>query len=57
MYERNEKCIQFFFGKSDGKRTLARPRCIRNNYNKMIYKGIGFEDVDWMQLAHDKVKP
>jgi hypothetical protein len=55
MYEGNEKCVQFL-GESDGKRTIARPRCIKNNYNKMLNKEIGLEDVEWMQLAHDRFK-
>jgi hypothetical protein len=45
-----------FVRNSDGKRIIARSNCIRNNYNKMLNKKIGVEDVDSMQLAHDKVK-
>lgn len=45
-----------FVGKSDRKKTIARPRCVNNNYNKMLNKEIGFEDVEWVQLAQDSAK-
>jgi hypothetical protein len=49
---RNE--YRIFLGKPKGKRPLGRPRR-RWEYNiKMDLREIGWDDMDWIDLAHDR---
>jgi hypothetical protein len=41
--------------KFEGKRHLRRPRCKWKDDGKMNFKEIGYEDVDWIRLAQNKV--
>jgi hypothetical protein len=44
-----------FVGNSEGKRPLGTPRCRWEDNIIMVLK-IGWEDVDWIHLAQDKVQ-
>jgi len=41
-------------GKEEGKRWLSRPRHRYDGNIKMDIKEIGWEDVDWIDLAQDR---
>jgi hypothetical protein len=43
-------------GKSDWKRPFGRPRRRREDYNKKDFKEMGCENVEWLQLAQDRVQ-
>jgi len=51
---RDEKYIQIFVGKPEGKRTLGRPRCIWNDNTGLDLWEIRCEVVDWIHLAQDR---
>jgi hypothetical protein len=38
-------------GKAEGKRRLRRPRCRWENNIKMSFREIGWDGVDWIDLA------
>jgi hypothetical protein len=40
--------------KPEGRRPLGRPRRKWEDNIKMDLREIGFEDVDWIRLAHDR---
>jgi hypothetical protein len=40
-------------GKPEGKRPLGRPRCSWVDNIKMDLREIGWDDIDWTNLAHD----
>jgi hypothetical protein len=40
-------------GKPEGKRPLGRPRCRWVDNIKMDLRKIGWDDVDWMDMAQD----
>ena len=48
-----ERCIQGFVGKSEGKRPLRRPRRRWNDDIKMDLQRMGCGGVDWIDLAQD----
>lgn len=52
-HEGNEKCLQHFAGKLEGKRPLGRPRRRWENI-KMDITEIGRGDVDWIHLAQGR---
>jgi hypothetical protein len=54
MHRRDEKCIQNFCQKSEGKRPLRRPRCRWEDNIKIDLKEMGWEHVDWLHLAPDR---
>jgi hypothetical protein len=41
-------------GKPDGKRPLGRPRCRWVNNIKMDLRAIGWDGMDWIDLAQDR---
>jgi hypothetical protein len=41
-------------GKPEGKRPLERPRCRQADNNKMDLKEIGWDSIDWIDLAQDR---
>jgi hypothetical protein len=41
-------------GKPEGKRTLGRPRCRWVDNIKMELRGIGWDGIDWIELAQDR---
>jgi hypothetical protein len=50
--ERN--VYRVLMGKPEGKRPLGRPRCIWEDGIRMDLRGIGWGNVDWIQLAQDR---
>jgi hypothetical protein len=44
-----------FVGKPEGKRLLRRPRCRWKNNTEIDPKEKGWEGVDWIHLAQDRV--
>jgi hypothetical protein len=50
----DEKCVQNFGRKSEGKRPLGRPRNRWEDNIRMDNRGIGWEVLHWMPLAQDK---
>jgi hypothetical protein len=49
-----ERCIQGLVGKPEGKRPLGRPRHRWEDNIKMDLQKVGCEDMDWIDLAHDR---
>jgi hypothetical protein len=43
-------------GKPDGKRPLGRPRCRWVDNIKMYFREIGWDGIDWIDLAQDREK-
>jgi hypothetical protein len=41
-------------GRSEGRRSIGRPRRRREDNIKMDIREIGFRDVDWIHLAQDR---
>jgi hypothetical protein len=41
-------------GKPEGKRLLGRPRCRREDNNKMDLQEVGCEAMDWIKLVQDR---
>jgi hypothetical protein len=41
-------------GKTEGKRPLGRPRCRWVDNTKIDLSGIGWDDMDWIDLAQDR---
>ncbi|KAJ4429845.1 hypothetical protein ANN_22049 [Periplaneta americana] len=41
-------------GRPEGKRPLGRPRCRREDNIKMDLREVGYDDRDWINLAHDR---
>jgi hypothetical protein len=50
----DEKCVQRFVGKREGKRPLGRPRHGWVDFLKKDVEELGLEDVDWIHLAQDR---
>jgi hypothetical protein len=50
--ERN--VYKVLMGKPEGKRPLGRPRRRWEDGIRMNLREIGWESVDWIQLAHDR---
>jgi hypothetical protein len=51
MQGRDEKCIESFGTRAQGKKPLRRPRRRWEDNTKMYLKDIGWDIVDWIQLA------
>jgi hypothetical protein len=51
---RREKCTRFLVEKPEGKRPLGRPRHIWEDGIRMDPGEIGWEDIEWVQLAQDR---
>jgi hypothetical protein len=41
-------------GKPEGKRSLGRPRCRWVDNTKIDLRGIGWDGMDWIDLAQDR---
>jgi hypothetical protein len=41
----------FLEGKTEGERLLGRPRCRWENNIKMDLQEVGYDDMDWIELA------
>jgi hypothetical protein len=48
-----ERCIQSLVRKPEGKRPLGRPRRRWEDNIKMDLQEVGFEGIDWIELAQD----
>jgi hypothetical protein len=44
------------FGKPEGNRYLGRFMCRLENNIKMYFREIGWDSVDWIHLAQDRVR-
>jgi hypothetical protein len=53
MGEERNVC-RVFMGKPEGKRPLGRPRRRWEDRIRMEISGIGWESVDWIQLAQNR---
>jgi len=51
-------CIQtrVWWGISEGRRPLGRSRCRWEENIKMILQEVGWESMDWIDVAHDREK-
>jgi hypothetical protein len=49
-----ERSIQGFVGKTEGKRPLGRPRCRWEDNNKMDLQEVGCGGMDWIGLDQDR---
>ena len=41
-------------GKPEGKRPLGRPRCRREDNNKLIIQKVGRGGMDWIDMVQDR---
>jgi len=53
-YGAEERFIQSFVGKSEGKRPLGRPRCRWEDNIKMNLQEVICGGMDWIDLAQDR---
>jgi hypothetical protein len=53
VWERKEKCTRFW-SKSEGKRSLGRPRRRWEGGIRMDRREIGWGSVEWIHLAQDR---
>jgi hypothetical protein len=53
-YGENRNAYRILAGKPDGKRPLGRPRCRWENNIKMDLKEVGWDGMDWIDLAQDR---
>jgi hypothetical protein len=49
-----ERCIQGFSGKPEGRRPLERPRRRWEDNIKMDLREVGWGGMDWINLAQDR---
>jgi hypothetical protein len=56
MYGGKTNAYRFLVGKAQGSRPFGRPKCRWEENIKMYLKGIGWQDVEWIDLALDKDK-
>jgi len=54
MYEGEEMCIQGFCGEPEEKRPLVRARHRWEDNIKMDLQDVGWEGMDWIDLAQDR---
>jgi hypothetical protein len=54
MHGGQERRIQGFGGKPEGKRPLGRPRRRWEDNINIDLQEVGFGDIDWIDLAQDK---
>jgi len=45
---------RILLGKPEEKRSLGRPRCRWEDNNKMDYRQVGWESMDWIELVQDR---
>jgi hypothetical protein len=50
----NRSAYRILVGKKEGKRPLGRPRCKWVNNIKMDLREIGWDGMNWIDLAQDK---
>jgi hypothetical protein len=54
MYGGEERCIQGFVGKPEGKRPLGRPRRRWEDNIKTDLQEVGCGGMNWIELAQDR---
>ena len=47
-------CTGFWWGRSEGKRPLGRPRCRWEENIKMDLQEVGCGGMDWIEVAQDR---
>jgi hypothetical protein len=52
--EAKRKAYKLLVGKRERKRPLGRPRCRRVDNIKMDLREIGWDDMNWIDLAQDR---
>jgi hypothetical protein len=57
VHGREEKCIHDLVGKPQRKIMIGRPRHRWENNIKMTLKEMGWEGVNWIDLAQDRDQP
>jgi hypothetical protein len=50
----DEKWVQYFAGKPEGKRPPGKPTRRWDNNNRIYLREIGWEGVDWIHVDQDK---
>jgi hypothetical protein len=50
----NGKCIKNFRWKTGGESPFERHRCMCEDNNKLDFKEIRYEGMDWIKVAQDK---
>jgi len=55
-YGGGERLVQDFDGKPEGKRPLGRPRRRWEDNIKMDLQEVGCRDMDWIELAQDRIR-
>jgi hypothetical protein len=53
-WERRGTCIDYWWGKPEGKRPLERPRHRWVDNIRMNLREVGWGDVDWIGLVNDR---
>jgi hypothetical protein len=53
-HESKKNAYRILVGKPEGKRTLGTPRCRWEDNVKMDLKEIGWDGIDWVDLAQDR---
>jgi hypothetical protein len=53
-YGTDEKCIQSFHRRPEGKRSLGRPRRRWKDNVRIDHREIGWRSMDWMHVAQDR---
>jgi hypothetical protein len=54
MNEEERNAYRILVGKPEGKRPLGRPRCRWANNIKMDLREIGWDGMDWINMAQDR---
>jgi len=53
-YGKKRGVYRVLVGKIERKRPLGRPRCKWDDNIKMDFQKVGYEDMDWIELAQDR---
>jgi hypothetical protein len=53
---RGKRCIKYLVGKPEEKRQLGRPRRRWEDNIGILLRERGWEDVDWIHVAQDRVQ-
>jgi hypothetical protein len=55
-WEKRQVFTEFWFGRTEGKRPLGRPRRRWEDNIKMDLREAGINGANWIRLAHDRVQ-
>jgi hypothetical protein len=53
-YEARRGAYRILVGRHDGRRPLGRPRRRWEDHTKMDLREVGWESMDWIELAQDR---